>query len=144
MVIREIDYINGTTAVVPNRKLDEKDKKKYEELKRSKRERQRRLNKDKKERRKNLSLILFSVLIVGVFLIGIQAKIYGMQKDILDAGKQTKMNNADSEALKIDLMKNVSLKNIQSTAESKLNMRLAAKDDTFSVDLSQNYFEALD
>ena len=32
MVIREIDYINGTTAVVPNRKLDEKDKKKYEEI----------------------------------------------------------------------------------------------------------------
>lgn len=144
MVVREFDYTSrGNVAVKPQRKDYERDKRKYEELERSKKNRNRRLLEEKRSRRRALIQIAAAILIVGTVIISRDAKVYNMQNNISDIKDEIKAVTADNEAYKVDLLKMSSLDNIKTNAETKLKMVPATKEYIVAMDFQDNYFQEL-
>lgn len=143
MVVKEFDYVNGNTAVKPQRKSTERDRKKYEELKRSKKNRNRRLQDERKNRRSAMLQIAVAILIVGTVIISRDAKVYSIQSQISDVKSEIKKVTAENEAINVDLLKFSSLANIKTNAEEKLGMVTATKASLVEVEMSGNYFQEL-
>lgn len=144
MIVKEFDYVQGNTVIKPQRKSTERDRKKYEELKRSKKNRNRRLLEKKKNRRSAMLQIALTILIAGTVIISRDAKVYGIQKSITETKVEIKNITAENEAIKIDLLKFSSLENIKTNAEEKLGMIVSTKDSLVEIDMSGNYFQELD
>ena len=66
---------------------------------------------------------------------------YSLQSQIGGLNDEIKTVNAENEALKVDLLKNSSLKNIEANAKSKLGMITPVDAEKVDVDLSKNYLE---
>lgn len=144
MVVKEYDYIKGNTALNPKRKVNERDNKKYDELKKSKKNRERRIQEQKRKTRATMLQISLFILIMGIITIARDSQVFTMQKELTNINKEIKIYEAENEALKVDLLKASSLDNIKDIAENKLEMNIATKDNIVAVDLSQNYFKELD
>ena len=143
MEVKEFNYVNGNTAVKPQRKSTERDRKKYEELERSKKNRNRRLLEERKSRRNALIQIAVAILIVGTVIISRDARVYSMQSNVSDIKDEIKSVTADNEALKVELLKISSLDNIKTNAETKLGMVAITKDYIIPMDMEGNYFQEL-
>lgn len=144
MVVKEYDYIKGNTALNPKRKVNERDNKKYNELKKSKKNRERRIQEQKRKTRATMLQVSLFILIMGIITIARDSQVFTMQKELTNINKEIKIYEAENEALKVDLLKASSLDNIKDIAENKLEMNIATKDNIVAVDLSQNYFKELD
>lgn len=144
MVVKEYDYIKGNTALNPKRKSTERDRKKYEELKRSKKNRERRIQEQKKKNRAAMLQIAIFILVMGIVTIARDSQVFTSQKELSAINSEIKLYESDNEALQVDLLKFSSLDNIKNTAEEQLNMSLATRDNIVPIDLSSNYFKELD
>ena len=144
MVENEFEYIRGNTVINPKRKVQEKDKRKYEELEKAKKNRARRIIEEKKKNRKAIRHIAIFIVFMGILSIARDAKVFTMQNDLSSVNNQIDKYTDENEALRLDLLKNSSLDNIKTNAEESLNMKVATSEQLVAIDLSQNYFEELD
>ena len=144
MVVKDYDYIKGNTAAKPQRRNNESDRKKYEELKRSKKDRNKRLREDQNKKRKGVLQIALVIFILGVTTVARDTKVYNMQKEVSKINSKIKIVNDENEALRVGLLKVASLENIRTNAEEKLGMTVATKEDIVQIDLSENYFAELE
>lgn len=142
MIVKEVDYIRGNTANAPQRKYDDirKDKS-IEDAKK----RKNKLLKEKKKKTRNAALqIALVIFVLGVLTIWRDTKVYNLQTQIGTLNNEIKVVNSENEALKVDLLKNSSLKNIESSAKKKLGMIAPVDAQKVNVDLSKDYLAGLE
>ena len=142
MIVKEFNYVKGNTAVKPERKYDDiKRDKRYKDLEKAKRRRNK-LAKEHKTKKKTAALqIALVIFVLGVGTIWRDTKVYSLQSQIGGLNDEIKTVNAENEALKVDLLKNSSLKNIEANAKNKLGMITPVDAEKVDVDLSKNYLE---
>lgn len=145
LVVREYDYIKGSTAVKPERKngVQKTDKKykKFQRNKKNKKNKNIRLNNKKVNDRKYMFSLSIVIFIFGCITIFGDSKVYTMQKQVSDLNTQIKQTQEENEALKVKLLKFSSLSNIQENAETKLGMAVATKENIVKIDFSDDYFK---
>ena len=146
MVVKEFEfeYVNGNTVVKPQRRSEETDKKKYEELQRSKRERNKRLREEEKKKRKGILQIAAFIFVIGIVIISRDNNVYSTQKELTNITSEIKVVRDDNEALRVDLLKVASLENIKTKAEKKLGMVAATKENTIQIELPNKYFDNIE
>ncbi|MDQ0149301.1 cell division protein FtsL [Eubacterium multiforme] len=142
MIVKEVDYIRGNTANAPQRKYDDiKKDKSIEDAKK----RKNKLLKEKKKKTRNGALqIALVIFVLGVLTIWRDTKVYNLQTQIGTLNNEIKVVNSENEALKVDLLKNSSLKNIESSAQKKLGMIAPVDAQKVNVDLSKDYLAGLE
>lgn len=146
MARREYDYIKGSTALAPERKKRvRKPDKKYKQIQRRKKLQNKNIllrNKRKSDRKYVLTvaMVIFSL---GFITISGDSKVYTMQKQVTDLNNEIKQTEEANEALRVEMLKNSSLNNIEKNASNKLSMAIPKKDETMKIDFSQNYFKDL-
>ena len=143
MIVNEYEYIKGNTVTKP-RRSSEPDRKRYEELQKSKRERNKRKLEEQKRKRKGIRQIAIAILVIGIIIITRDNKVYSMQGEVAGLNSQIKQIDDENEALRVELLKVASLDNIKTNAENKLEMVIATKDQMLQMDLSENYFDDLE
>lgn len=144
MIVKEIEYYqNGSAVVNPNRRNREEDKKKYDELRKSKRNREKRRKEQIKRNKRTAMQAVVLIGIVGMFTLGRDSKVYTKQAELKSIKSEIASVKAQNEALKVTLLKNEALDNIQVNAEERLGMVFAKKENLVEVDLSKDYFEEL-
>ena len=141
MVVKEYDYIKGNAALQPTRKVNEREDK--ERLKRKKERKNKKLAENRKYNRRALTQIALLIFVMGTITIFRESQLFSMQKQIDNITSETKSVNDENEALNINLLKSSSIKSVRESAE-KMGMINSTKDNTVSLDLSQNYFQSLD
>lgn len=142
LVVREYDYIKGSTVAKPSRKSRvQKPDKKYKELKRNKKNKNRRIKNQKINDRKYILNVALIILSFGCITIFGDGKVYKMQKQVSDLNTEIKQTQEENEALKVKLLKFSSLSNIQENAETKLGMTIAGKENIVKIDFSDDYFK---
>ena len=100
------------------------------------------LAKEQKTKKKTAALqIALVIFVLGVGTIWRDTKVYSLQSQIGGLNDEIKTVNAENEALKVDLLKNSSLKNIEANAKNKLGMITPVDAEKVDVDLSKNYLE---
>ncbi|PRR82922.1 hypothetical protein [Clostridium vincentii] len=147
MVVKEFEYeheyVNGNTVVKPQRRSEDTDKKKYEELQRSKRERNKKRKEEKKRRHGILQITAF-LFVVGMVIIVRDNNVYSMQKELTTIKSEIKVVQDDNESLRVDLLKVSSLDNIKTNAEKRLGMVPATKENTIQIELPNKYFDSIE
>lgn len=142
LVVREYDYIKGSTAAKPERKNGvQKTDKKYKKFQRNKKNKNIRLNNKKINDRKYMFNLAIVIFIFGCITIFGDSKVYTMQKQVSDLNTQIKQTQEENEALKVKLLKFSSLSNIQENAEAKLGMTVTTKENVVKIDFSDDYFK---
>lgn len=142
LVVREYDYIKGSTATKPERKNGvQKTDKKYKKFQRNKKNKNIRLNNKKVNDRKYMFSLSIVIFIFGCITIFGDSKVYTMQKQVSDLNTQIKQTQEENEALKVKLLKFSSLSNIQENAEAKLGMIVTTKENVVKIDFSDDYFK---
>jgi len=144
MVVKEFGYVNGNTVLKPERRSEETDKKKYEELQRSKRERNKRRREEEKNKRIGILQISALILVIGIVIISRDSNVYSTQKELTNINSEIKVVRDDNESLRVDLLKVASLENIKTQAEKKLGMVAATKENTRQIELPNKYFENIE
>lgn len=144
MVNREYDYIRGNTAINPKRKYDDFDKRvERENLERRKREEQRREKEAKKSRVKNILQVASIALILGLVNIGVDGKVYKLQKELIEVNKQINIAKAEGEALRVDLLKYASIEDIKEASIAK-GMKTPTKNDIVVINITKDFFENIE
>lgn len=138
MVKREFDYINGSTAVKPERKIQRKERN-YEEYRKAKIRRQKLKKKEKSKKFRNMIQIAMVVLVLGSITIYRDGKVYLLKSDLKNVNKEIKILDAENEAIRVDLLKNSSLKNIENNAKNKIKMLENSEAKKIEIDLSTNH-----
>lgn len=145
MATKEYYYTKGNTAVNPHRKYNRpKRDKKYEQLRKAKKDRNKRLKDKKKYDRKYILRVAVLICVLGLFSVYRDGKAYSLQSKANKMDSEINSINEQNEALKIKLLKYSSLNNVQKNAQSKLNMVVPTQKDTIKIDFSENYFAGLD
>ena len=142
MLVKEYDYINGSTAVNPHRQV--RDKEKQEKLEKVRRQRNKRIKEEQVRKRLGVLQIAFVIFLMGFITISRDSKVYSMQQEVTKINKEIKVISDENEAIRVDLLKVASLDNIKTNAEERLGMSVATKENTIQVDFSQNYFSDLE
>ncbi|WP_300381799.1 cell division protein FtsL [Clostridium sp.] len=141
MVNREYDYIRGNTAINPQRKYEDFDKRvDRENLERRKREEQKREKDLKKSFVKNVLQVASIALILGLVNIGINGKVYKLQKQLISVNKEISIAKAEGEAIRVDLLKYASIEDIKESSKAK-GMKTPTKDDTVVINITKDFFE---
>ncbi|MGV3025523.1 hypothetical protein ACED96_07350 [Clostridium thermobutyricum] len=138
MVKREFDYINGSTAVKPERKIQRKERN-YEEYRKAKIRRQKLKKQEKSKKFRNMIQIAMVVLVLGSITIYRDGKVYSLKSDLKNVNKEIKILDAENEAIRVDLLKNSSLKNIENNAKNKIKMLENSEAKKIEIDLSTNH-----
>lgn len=138
MVKREFDYINGSTAVKPERKIQRKERN-YEEYRKAKIRRQKLKKQEKSKKIRNMIQIAMVVLVLGSITIYRDGKVYSLKSDLKNVNKEIKILDAENEAIRVDLLKNSSLKNIENNAKNKIKMLENSEAKKIEIDLSTNH-----
>ena len=138
MVKREFDYINGSTAVKPERKIQRKERN-YEEYRKAKIRRQKLKKQEKSKKFRNMIQIAMVVLVLGSITIYRDGKVYSLKSDLKNVNKEIKILDAENEAIRVDLLKNSSLKNIENNAKNKIKMLEYSEAKKIEIDLSTNH-----
>lgn len=140
MVNQEYEYIRGNTALNPKRKYDEvKRKDEREKLERQRKEQQKRERNAKKAVVKNILSIASIALILGVFTIARDGKVYSMQNDLTNVKNEIKNATAEGEALRANLLKYSSLGEIKEIAAAS-GMKMPQNDDSIIVNITKDFF----
>ena len=142
VIVKEVDYIRENTANVPQRKYN--DIKKDKSLEDSKKRKNKLLKEKKKKTRNGALQIALVIFVLGVLTIWRDTKVYNLQTQIGTLNNEIKTINSENEALKVDLLKNSSLKNIESSAKKKLGMISPVDAKKVNVDLSKNYLSGIE
>lgn len=130
----------GSNAVVTERKIEKRELEKNEKLEKAKKERRLRILVKQRQQKKNIMQIVALVFIFGIIIIGRNASIYSMQKQLTSINSEIKEVRNDNEALKIELLKVSSLENIKNYAENNLKMINPDKSTVIRHDISKNNF----
>lgn len=139
MVVREYDYIKGSTATNPSRKT--KIGKTYKKSQQNKKKRKLQIKNRKKNDRRYVLTIAIVIFSLGCITVWGDSKVYVMQKQVSDLNTQIKQTQEQNEALKVKVLKFSSLSSIQEKAETKLGMAVTSKQDIVRIDFSDNYFK---
>lgn len=144
VIVKGNDYVKGSTAIKPQRKVSvPKRDRKYEELEKAKNRRNKRLKVLKREKRNAVLQIALVVFVLGVITVWRDTKVYSIQSKLGEVKDQIHVVNSENEALRVELLKNSSLKNIEENAKNKLKMVDLSDADKVEIDLSKNYLEGL-
>ena len=137
MYTKEI-YINGNIVQAPLH--NPKDKERYEELEKSKKQSQEaKKNKRIKAKLKIMRNILI-IFILGFTLIKRYSVLYETQNSI-DKSKTVISNiNQDNESLKLQLLQSSNIKNIEEYASNKLKMVYPEKNNALYENINKNNF----
>lgn len=139
MGVREYDYIRGNTALAPERKVKELDKKR--ELQRKESERK------AHEKRKNIlvsGLTIATIMFtLGATTLYLDGKIHVLQKELLILEGNMKEEEEVNAAINVYMLKLASFDKIKSTAENELGMVYPSSESTISIDMSKEYFSHL-
>jgi hypothetical protein len=135
MVVREYDYIRGTTALAPERKINVKE----QEVKKKKKQVKKEF--DWKNNRIKIISSAMIVSILGVASLSIDSYVYKIQKNLSNLEVEMETELAKSEAMKVDLLKVSSLDNISNIAINGLKMTYPDKSSSITIDMSKNYFD---
>ena len=138
MVKREFDYINGSTAVKPERKIQRKERN-YEEYRKAKIRRQKLKKQEKSKKFRSMIQIAMVVLVLGSITIYRDGKVYSLKSDLKNVNKEIKILDAENEAIRVYLLKNSSLKNIENNAKNKIKMLENSEAKKIEIDLSTNH-----
>ncbi|MCR6515412.1 MAG: hypothetical protein ACRDCB_10595 [Clostridium sp.] len=140
VIVKGQGYVKGNTVLKPQRQVNTPN-----ERNKSKNNKKivRKANKNNKDTRNALLQIALVVFVLGVMTIWRDTKVYKLQSELGKFNTEISHVKAENEALKVDLLKNASLKNIEKNAKGKLNMIESQKADKVSVDLSKNYLEGI-
>lgn len=142
LVVREYDYIKGSTAVKPQRKISEKKQNnKKQGIYRLRRNRQ--LLEQRKGNRRYAGIIAAMIFTLGCITILGDSRVYKMQKQVTDLNSSIKKMTEENEALKVKLLKFSSLSNIEESAVNSLGMVTPNQGDTVKIDFSEDYFASL-
>ena len=139
MGVKEYDYIRGNTALAPERKVKELDKKR--DLQRKERERK------AHQKRKNIlvsGLTIATIMFtLGATTLYLDGKIHALQKELLILESNMKEEEDVNAAINVDMLKFASFDKIKSTAEDELGMIYPNSESTITIDMSKEYFSHL-
>ena len=139
MGVREYDYIRGNTALAPERKVKEQDKKR--DIHRKEKQRQ------AYQKRKNIlvsGLTIATVMFtLGVTTLYLDGKIHDLQKQLLILEGNMREEEDVNAAINVEMLKCASFDKIKSTAENELGMVYPSSQSTISIDMSKEYFSHL-
>lgn len=139
MVQKEF-YINGNTLPKPEIR-DPREKEKYEELKKSKRESKESIhNRRVKKKLKVMRNIIF-VFIIGITLIWRYSVLYSTQQQITKAKITSNTINSDNENLRLMLLKNSNMKTVEEYAVNNIKMVYPDKNQALYENLNKNNFK---
>lgn len=132
------NYINGNTVLAPqyDPSIDEE----YLELKKKRKEKLK--IKNKKNMKMKLAIIrnIVLVFIIGITLIGRYSSIYNMQQQLNKTQNEITDLNRQNDSLKVELVKENDVQQIQDTAVTKLNMVQPDKNAVTYTNLSKDNF----
>lgn len=132
--------VMGSSAVVTERQIEKRELEKNEKLEKAKRERRLRTLAKQRQQKKNIMQLVALVFIFGIIIIGRNASIYSMQKQLVSINSEIKEVKNDNESLRIELLKVSSLENIKNYAEKNLKMVSPDKSTVIRHDISKNNF----
>ena len=139
MGVREYDYIRGNTALAPERKVKEQDKKR--DIHRKEKQRQ------AYQKRKNILIAGFTVgtilFALGSTTLFLDSKIHDYQKKLLILEENLKEEKDVNAAINVKMLKFASFDKIKSTAEDELGMIYPNSESTITIDMSKEYFSHL-
>ena len=141
MLAEEYDYIKGNTAVVPKRKIEERDLEKEKKERQIKEDKKR--EKLRKEKTKGFVSMLVVMAILGALSLSIDTYVYKTQKALTSLEAEIKEQTDIKDALNIQLLKVSSLDNINDVAINELNMLYPDKTSIKNIDMSKDYFTHL-
>lgn len=100
------------------------------------------INKEKAIIKKAKTLRNIAILFaIGITLVYRYSLIYNLEKEIIDVKKQIASVNAESESLRISLLKYNNIEYLEENAISKLNMIPKSKTGVIYIDLDKNNFK---
>lgn len=133
-------YINGNTLPKPEIR-DPKEKEKYEELKKSKRESKEAIhNKRVKKKLKVMRNILVAFLL-GLTLIMRYSVLYSTQQEINKSKVMASSLNSDNENLRLILLKNSNMKTVEEYAVNNFKMIYPDKSKVVYENINKNNFK---
>lgn len=139
LIVTKKDYfINGNTALVPEKKRTSEE---YDKLNKQKKES---LKKIKKRKHINQARIMMSItltFVVGFTIIFRYAQIYSMQKQLSSCNKEINNLQKSKEDLRIELVKCSNLQNVENRARTEFNMKDPIRNQAIFADLSKNNFK---
>ncbi|WP_032121719.1 hypothetical protein [Clostridium amazonitimonense] len=141
IVEKDRHYINGSSALVPERKINKEKKEEYNKLQKSKKERELRQLKEKNRKKKSVMKVIALIFILGLTLTGRYGIIFNMQKELSTIKNDITRVNSENEALKIDLLRVSSYDSVKTIAEKQLKMVETNNSNAFVVDFSKNNFK---
>lgn len=145
MLVKEVEYYNNeNTLNYPKKRAREEERKKYDELRRAKRNREKRKRAQSKLKRKIAFEVISVAFIAGIITLAIDSRVFNMQSQLTAINKQIETVKADNEDLTVKLLQTGSLDDIEINAQNRLGMVSTTKENIISVDLSKNYFQQLD
>jgi cell division protein FtsL len=134
-------YINGSTVLAPDKRVESPLKKEeYEKLKRSKVERINRVKQKKNAQKRKVMMSIACVFLVGFSLIWGEAQVYRSQIKLSDIKAEITETNKENEDLRLQLAKASSIDNIRSVAESNLHMIAPDRKLMIVADLNKDNF----
>lgn len=143
MIIAENkNMVSGSSALAPQ-SIPSRDREiqRHRDLEKSRREHQR-INREKSVNKK--AVVLRSILVlfvIGLSLIYRYSMIYNMEKEILDVKKQISTLNAESENVRIDLLKYNNINVLEEEAFRNLDMIPKSRVNAIYIDLDKNNFK---
>ena len=145
MLVKEVEYYNNeNTLNYPKKRAREEERKKYDELRRAKRNREKRKRAQSKLKRKIAFEVISVAFIAGIITLAIDSRVFNMQSQLTAINKQIETVKADNEDLTVKLLQTGSLDDIEINAQNRLGMVSTTKENIITVDLSKNYFRQLD
>ncbi|NLK24310.1 MAG: hypothetical protein GX309_10145 [Clostridiales bacterium] len=145
MLVKEVEYYNNeNTLNYPKKRAREEERKKYDELRRAKRNREKRKRAQSKLKRKIAFEVISVAFIAGIITLAIDSRVFNMQSQLTAINKQIETVKADNEDLTVKLLQTGSLDDIEINTQNRLGMVSTTKENIITVDLSKNYFRQLD
>lgn len=141
MIVEGQGYVKGNTVLKPQRQIRKPNERKKSEDN-SSLIRKKALIEKKKKRNAILQIALVA-FVLGVMTIWRDTKVYGLQAELGKISGEINQVKAENEALRVDLLKNASLTNIEKNAKGKLDMINPSDAEKVNIDLSKNYLEGL-
>ncbi|MDP4143260.1 MAG: cell division protein FtsL [Bacillota bacterium] len=142
MIVANKQYsTNGNAALVPERKYipEKKDLKneqiQSEELKKAKQH--------KKRVQAKIIVSIFAMFVIGLTIVVRYSDIYVMQRQLTLEQENLNSLTKENEDMKLDLMRQGNLKDIEKQATEDLHMVLPSKDQAIHVDLGKNNFNTV-
>ena len=114
MLVKEVEYYNNeNTLNYPKKRAREEERKKYDELRRAKRNREKRKRAQSKLKRKIAFEVISVAFIAGIITLAIDSRVFNMQSQLTAINKQIETVKADNEDLTVKLLQTGSLDDIE-------------------------------